>query len=128
MSDWSRLHNRIVWVDIPVVELERAMAFYSAVLGIEVSQEQFGEIAFAVLAHSEGNGACLVVKPDEVARNGGLLVYLNCDGRIRTAVEQVGANGGEVLEDVHSIGPHGFRALVRDSEGNRVALHSDSDA
>ena len=28
----------------------------------------------------------------------------------------------------HAIGPHGFRALIRDSEGNRIALHSNTDA
>jgi len=32
-----------------------------------------------------------------------------------------------VLKAVESIGPHGFRAVIRDSEGNRVALHSSSD-
>ena len=30
--------------------------------------------------------------------------------------------GGQVVDDVHSIGPHGFRAIVLDSEGNRLAL------
>ena len=56
-----------------------------------------------------------------------LLLYLNVDGRIKDAVEQVSKLGGAVLEDVHSIGPHGFRAIVRDSEGNRVVLHSMTD-
>jgi predicted enzyme related to lactoylglutathione lyase len=31
-------------------------------------------------------------------------------------------------EPVHSIGPHGFRALVLDTAGNRIALHSHADA
>jgi len=33
--------------------------------------------------------------------------------------------GGEVLQAPHSIGPHGHRAIVRDSDGNRIVLHSD---
>ena len=33
-------------------------------------------------------------------------------------------NGGKILKTRHSIGPHGFRAIVLDSEGNRIALHS----
>jgi hypothetical protein len=33
-----------------------------------------------------------------------------------------------VLEAMHAIGPHGFRAVVLDSEGNRIALHSTTDA
>jgi predicted enzyme related to lactoylglutathione lyase len=28
---------------------------------------------------------------------------------------------------MHPIGSHGFRAIVKDSEGNRIALHSSVD-
>jgi predicted enzyme related to lactoylglutathione lyase len=49
---------------------------------------------------------------------------LNCQGRLGDAVAAVAAHGGSVLEPKQSIAPHGFRAVIRDSEGNRVALHS----
>jgi predicted enzyme related to lactoylglutathione lyase len=52
---------------------------------------------------------------------------MNVDGRIRDAVRQVEKLGGRVLEPVKGIGPHGFRAVVLDSEGNRIALHSGGD-
>ena len=58
----------------------------------------------------------------------GILVYMNVEGRIRDAVAQVEKLGGKVLEPTHPIGPHGFRAIVLDSEGNRIALHSSVDA
>lgn len=128
MSEFNAKHNRAVWVDIPVADLDRAIQFYSEVLAIRVSKEQFGEIAFAVLEHGEGNGGCLVVQPENVSSQGGLLVYMNVNGRIGDAVSKVSQNGGSVAEGTHSIGPHGFRALVLDSEGNRLALHSDTDA
>lgn len=127
MSDFNSKHNRAVWFDIPVADLDRAARFYGAVLGIKIHKETFGEFTFCVLDHHDGNGGCLVVKPDEVS-TGGILVYLNVDGRIRDAVAQVQQHGGKVLEPVHAIGPHGFRSLVQDSEGNRLALHSNSDA
>jgi len=101
MSDFNAEHNRVVWLDIPVVDLDRAVAFYGGVLGCEVSVETMQEIRFAVIAHEQGNGGCLVVNPDEVAADRGM--------------------------PVHSLGPHGFRALVRDSEGNRLALHASND-
>jgi len=41
------------------------------------------------------------------------------------ALLAVGTNGGKILIPKHPIGPYGFRAVVLDSEGNRVALHSD---
>jgi hypothetical protein len=52
------------------------------------------------------------------------LIYLNCDGRLDAAIAAVEANGGKVLKPKHPIGPYGFRAVILDSEGNRLALHS----
>jgi predicted enzyme related to lactoylglutathione lyase len=53
------------------------------------------------------------------------MVYLNANGRLDDAIASVVANGGKVLQPKHPIGPFGFRAIILDSEGNRVALHSD---
>lgn len=128
MSTLNRDHNRAVWFDIPVVELERAVKFYQEVLAIEVSVHDFEGFSFGVLDHADGNGGCLIPKPEEVARDTGILLYLNVHGRIQDAVVKAKALGAEILEEVHPIGPHGFRALIRDSEGNRVALHSEVDA
>ena len=128
MSDFNSLHNRAVWFDIPVADLDRAAAFYRAVLAIGVQKEQFDNFAFCILDHRDGNGGCLVLNATEVSANAGILVYMNAEGRIRDAVEQVRAHGGKVLEPTRGIGPHGFRAVVLDSEGNRIALHSSVDA
>ncbi len=127
MSDFNSQHNRAVWFDIPVADLERAASFYRAVLALQMHREQFQGTAFYVLDHAGGNGGCLVEKPAEVGA-AGVLVYLNVDGRIRDAVAQAQQGGGTIIEAIHAIGPHGFRAVIRDSEGNRVALHSQRDA
>ena len=127
MSDYNTKNNRAVWFDIPVSDLGRSVEFYAAVLAVGVTEEEFGEMKFGLLEHKDGNGGCLVVQPEGVSKTG-LLVYFNVDGRIRDAVAKVGEKGEEIIEDVHSLGPHGFRALVLDSEGNRIALHSESDA
>ena len=81
-----------------------------------------------MLEHEDGNDGCLVEKESEVASDKGLLVYMNVDKRIRDAIAQVTKHGGEVVQEIHAIGPHGFRAIVLDSEGNRIALHSMTDA
>lgn len=127
MSDINSQKNRAVWFDIPVAELDRAAKFYREVLNIGVSKETYGEMSFCILDHQEGNGGCLVLNKPEIAA-GGVLIYLNVNGRIRDAVGKVRPNGGSVVQETHSIGPHGFRAIVLDSEGNRVALHSETDA
>jgi len=129
MSDLNTLHNRAVWFDLPVLDLDRAANFYAQVLGIKVQIERFDDFSFAVLDHDQGNGGCLVLarSASDIHGEGGLLLYLNVDGRIRDAVAKVRTLGAEVLQDVHAIGPHGCRAVIRDSEGNRIALHSTKD-
>lgn len=125
MSNFNRDNNRAVWFDIPVVDLERAANFYSHVLGCRVETMSFDGTDFGVIEHSDGNGGCLVIEPTWIKSTGGLLLYMNVHGRIRDAVEQTSTHGGKVVQAIHAIGPHGFRAIVLDSEGNRIALHSE---
>jgi predicted enzyme related to lactoylglutathione lyase len=42
VSDFNSVKNRVVWVDIPVADLDRSAAFYAAVMGIKVSKQSFG--------------------------------------------------------------------------------------
>jgi predicted enzyme related to lactoylglutathione lyase len=127
VSDYNSTHNRAVWFDIPVADLDRAIRFYRVVLGVGVEKQDFGGSSIGVIEHKDGNGGCLVPEKAEISA-GGILLYLNVDGRIRDAVQNVVPQGGTVIEPIQSIGPHGFRAVVLDSEGNRIALHSNSDA
>lgn len=125
MENWNSHYNRIVWADVPVQDLRRAGAFYAAVLSNHVTYEQDETGDFALLDHQDGNGGCLVL--DGTPSANGPLVYFNVNGRLQAAVEQVVPLGGQVLLPPHSIGPHGYRAIILDSEGNRIALHSLND-
>jgi predicted enzyme related to lactoylglutathione lyase len=118
--------HRVVWFDIPVRDIDRAVRFYSAVLKIPLKKEQAGPgAAVAVLPHTEGSiGGSLVQNMDAKPSDSGPLVYLNTQGRLDDAVAAVVKHGGKVLAERHSIAPFGFRAIVLDSEGNRIALHS----
>ena len=128
MGDKDANGNCAVWMEISVADLDRACRFYGAVLGCEVQHEQFEDCHYGVLPHSEtGNGGCLVIQPEQISDKG-VLVYLNTDGRIRDAVAQVAEQSGTVLEGVRPIDPFGFMATILDSEGNRIALHSNTDA
>ncbi|KAA3635372.1 MAG: VOC family protein [Calditrichaeota bacterium] len=127
MTDFNSEKNRAVWFDMPVADLDRASDFYSAVLDIKVSKEKFGDIEFAILDHQDGNGGCLVVDKKNISANTGILLYLNVNNRIKDAVSKVSEQGGSIVDDIHAIGPHGFRAIILDSEGNRIALHSNTE-
>ncbi len=124
--------DTLCWTDIPVANLDRAIKFYSAVLGQEVSKMAEGGFEYGLLPHKEQNASgCLCVSGDSMGNKNqpsqtGPLIYLSVEGRLDDAVKATRANGGKVLEEKQQIGPHGVRAVIIDSEGNRVALHSSA--
>jgi hypothetical protein len=119
--------NTVVWTDIPVVDLNRAIAFYSKVLGEPVTLEKMDDFAFALLPHpKESVSGCLVVASDNKPSRTGVMIYLSVNGRLDAAAKAAADHGGEVLQPKHPIGPYGFRAIIVDSEGNRIALHSET--
>jgi predicted enzyme related to lactoylglutathione lyase len=117
--------NQCVWFDIPATDLDRALKFYNAVLGATMTRETHGETAMAVMPHT-GNDVAGCIFADKESKPGkdGPLLYLNCQGRLDDAIAAVEKNGGKIISPKTPIGPYGFRAVVLDSEGNRVALHS----
>ena len=123
MSD-NHNKNTVVWTDIPVVDLLRAAEFYDVVLDREVEITELDELAFAAIQSANGNGVCLYPDSDYVASEKGPLVYLNVEGRLKDAVAQCKKYGGEVVEDIRDIGNFGQRAVIKDCDGTRIALHS----
>lgn len=116
------LSHKIAWFDVPVLDLKRAMTFYRKVLSCDIREEFEG---VAVLQHNDDEVAgCLTLDKRIKPTQDGVLIYYNVNGRLSEAVDEVAVNGGKVLQSKHSIGPFGFRAIVLDSEGNRIALHS----
>jgi len=115
----------ICWTDIPVIDLDRAIAFYSALLDGPVVKESQPGIEFGLLPHEENDvSGCLTVTSDNQPSLVGPLIYLSVEGRLDAALAVVKAPGGEVTQGKHQIGAYGYRAVVVDSEGNRIALHS----
>ncbi len=115
--------NRIVWFDVPATDLGRAMNFYTKVLDVEITEE-FPDVA--VMSHGQGEVAGCLFKSEEIQPSDqGTLLYFNVDGRLDAAVAAVEECGGSVKEPPHPIGEFGHRAIVIDSEGNRIALHSE---
>jgi predicted enzyme related to lactoylglutathione lyase len=122
--------DTLCWTDIPVTNFDRAVKFYSAVLGQEVPKMSEGGVEYGLLPHEEQSASgCLCVSADSAGlenkpSQSGPLIYLSVAGRLDDAVKAVRANGGKILQEKQQIGPHGFRAVIVDSEGNRIALHS----
>ena len=126
--------DTLCWTDIPVTNLDRAIKFYSAVLGSDVRKLSDGKAEYGLLPHREGNASgCLCVRSDSGGVDNrpsanGPLIYLLVEGRLDEAVEAARENGGKILRARQQIGEHGFRAVIIDSEGNRIALHTSAQA
>jgi predicted enzyme related to lactoylglutathione lyase len=118
------MKNYVVWFDIPVTDLERATQFYSQVLATSIERTVPG-MPMGVFAH-EGPGVagCLYQDADARPSEHGPLMYFDVDSRLDEALAKVESNHGKIVQPKHAIGPYGFRAIVLDSEGNRIALHS----
>lgn len=130
----SNQSNPVVWFEIYVQNMERAKAFYEAVFAVKLDKmpAETGEInmemsSFPAVKDDAKTtyGACgMLVKMDGVPPGcGGTLVYFateDCAVEAARAAEQ----GGSIFKEKMSIGEHGFIALVNDTEGNMIGLHS----
>jgi len=115
--------NVVCWADIAVLDLDRAMEFYSKVIGTKLMKVEAPDGIFAIFPHDDcGVGACLSAeaKPSE----NGALVYLDVTGFIDEAAARIPEAGGKILKPKTKICEYGYRVIFIDSEGNRVALYS----
>ncbi len=78
------MSDQIVWCDIPVTNLDRAIRFYSQVLGQEVKKESAPGMTFGLLPHAPARASaaasvkCLTdAKPPSA---NGPLVYMSLRG------------------------------------------------
>ncbi|PJD91650.1 MAG: glyoxalase [Legionella sp.] len=117
--------NTFCWIDIPVIDLDRAIAFYAAILDANVQKIAEHGMEFGLLPHTDDNvSGCLAVMSDRQPSQNGPLVYLNVENRLDRAIAAVKEQGRPILSEKQQIGPYGHRAIVLDSEGNAIALYS----
>ncbi len=116
------------WFDITVTDMDKAAHFYKNVLGHELKIQTQNNITTAVFEHQKGEdlGGSLILNPKHQATSatGGPLLYFSVEGRLAQAVAEVSKCGGKVLAPVEEIAPRGFRSIVTDCCGNKIALHS----
>ena len=121
--------RKVGWFDIYVEDIERAQAFYEAVLQTELAvmddptDSTVQMRAFGDDFTSHGAGGALVKLDFAKPGPGGSMVYFSCQDCAVEEARVVDA-GGQVVRPKSAIGEHGFVSLFMDSEGNMVGLHS----
>lgn len=118
--------NPAIWFEIYVQDMPRAKRFYETVFQRTLEPLNGPGMdmwAFPMDKDALGAGGALV-KMDGVASGGNsTLVYFACEDCAVEAARAAKA-GGKVFRDKFSIGEYGFIALVTDTEGNLIGLHS----
>ncbi|MFN7118980.1 MAG: VOC family protein [Saprospiraceae bacterium] len=118
-------YNPVVYFEIPVNEIDRAMKFYKAVFHVDFEKAIIDQNEMALFPFADENsGISGALAKGEIYKptKDGVVIYFkteNIDETLKLAL----ANGGQILYPKTSNGDLGFVAEFEDSEGNRIALH-----
>lgn len=120
-------HNMVGWFEIPVHDMDRAKTFYEAVFQVELSIQDFGGVLMGWFPFDEkkpGATGTLIKQQSYVPSQEGTLVYfLSTD--VQNELDRIESAGGIIIQQKTQISPeHGFMGVFLDTEGNKVALHS----
>ena len=123
-------NNVVGWFEIPVKNMERAIAFYEEVLDLKLSKNKMGPLDmawFPWLEDKPGTPGTLVHYPEFYKPStDGVLIYLTAHSDdLANELSKVEAAGGQIIQPKTKISDeYGNMALIIDTEGNRIALHS----
>ncbi len=120
--------NAIDWFAIPVVDLERAREFYCAMLGFESMPDMEtpnGTCALFPQFESGVGGSLNPFMGYKPTADAGVTIWLNAGEDLQDALDRVEGAGGKILQEKKPISDeYGFMAMILDTEGNRIGLHS----
>jgi predicted enzyme related to lactoylglutathione lyase len=122
------MKNAISWFEIPTTDLNKAQAFYEAMVDCKMRRESMGPSEGAIFPYEreEGVGGALMAGPTApVPASGGTLVYLDASPSLDAALARAVKAGGKVALPRQALPPGlGFFAHITDLDGNRVGLHA----
>jgi predicted enzyme related to lactoylglutathione lyase len=122
--------NPVGWFEIYVKDMPRAKAFYEGVLGVKLQKLEWTAAGisemWALPMYRDAPGAAgALVRMEGGPAGGGtstIVYFVSDDCSVELA--RVAAHGGSVKKDKLAIGKNDFIALVQDTEGNVIGLHS----
>jgi len=125
------MKNVVNWFEIYTSDFGRAKKFYTEVFKTElkdvpVDTKNHPEMKYATFPgnpDSFGVSGALVHIDAAKPGIGGTLVYFYTD-EIKAELGRVEAAGGKIIRAKQFIGEFGYIALIEDTEGNMIGLHS----
>ena len=119
--------NSINWFEIPVTDFTRAKKFYETLFDAEIMEMPFPDGKYGMLPcdMEKGVGGGIVQGDGFIPSEKGTIVYLNGGEDLNIPLARIENAGAKILLPKTSIGQNGFMAHFIDTEGNRIALHSN---
>ena len=120
--------NTINWFEIPALDINRAKTFYESIFSISMDRQEMGGMQMAFFPYEIGNGkisGALVQGELHKPSADGAVIYLNANPNLEAVANKIEAAGGKLIMPKTPITEEiGYMAFFIDTEGNRVALHS----
>ena len=119
------LNNPVGYFEIPVLDMQRAVEFYSKVFRIDFISRNIDNLEMALFPFDpEKTGITGALVKGEIYKPSinGALLYFNVES-IDDVLQKVQENKGEILYPKTSVGEYGFVAEFKDSESNRIGLN-----
>lgn len=122
--------NAVSWFEIGASDLDRAAKFYETIFDITLipmDMENIKMRMFPIADMIEGVGGAVVDSGGfhKPSLTDGPLVYLNGNPDLQKVLDRIPAAGGSIMVPKMAISPeYGFMAVITDTEGNRIGLHS----
>mgnify|MGYP000276926065 CR=1 FL=1 len=119
------LNIYVSWFEIPAINFQKAVDFYNYIYGIEMATIVNEEYNMAFFPTDSNVGGAVVAGPGSVPSEAGPLLYLNGGNDLSIVLDRVEAAGGRIImPKTHIDKDSGYFAIFIDSEGNKLALHS----
>lgn len=124
------MKNAISWFEIPATDLNRATKFYETIFGVSLIPMDTPNIKmrmFPVEDMMTNIGGAVVDSGGfhKPSATDGPLIYLNGNPDVQKVLDKVEKAGGSIMVPKTEISPeYGFMAVILDTEGNRIGLHS----
>lgn len=125
-SKVKQLKNYISWFEIPAYNFERATAFYNHIYDVQMETSESNGYQMGYFPAKTGIGGAVVCGEGCVPSSTGPLLYLNGGNDLSDVLSKIDDAGGRVIMNKTFISEEaGYFALFVDTEGNRLALHSN---
>ena len=124
------MNNAISWFEIGTTDLNRAAKFYETIFGVKLTPLDLPNIKMRMFPLDNmmtGVGGAIVDSGGfhKPSSSDGPLIYLNGNPDVQIVLDKVEAAGGKIMVPKTMISPeYGFMAVILDTEGNRIGLHS----